>query len=206
MGGRETIRLADGSRIDLNTNTILRTRFENGQRSVELVTGEALFQIKHDAAHPFSVLAAGHRVTDLGTKFLVREEGKRLKVALMEGSARIALVNGGSAGNGAVLTPGDEAIASAQGISIVRKSSEQLDAQLGWRHGVLVFHRATLVEVASEYNRYNSQRIVIADTAAGDRVINATLPTNDVGAFARMARNFLGLHVEKRGNEIVISR
>ena len=85
VGGRETIQLADGSYIDLNTNTILRTRFENGQRSVEFVTGEALFQIKHDAAHPFSVLAAGHRVTDLGTKFLVREEGKRLKVALMEG-------------------------------------------------------------------------------------------------------------------------
>lgn len=206
VGGRETIRVADGSRIDLNTDTILRTRFSDGKRNVELVKGEALFQIKHDDAHPFVVSVGGHIVTDLGTKFLIREEGGRLKVALLEGSARLSATGAAADGNGITLTPGDEAIVTSMGVSVRRKALVELDAELGWRRGVLVFHRATLADVAREYNRYNQQKIFIADEVAGKRVINATLPSTDVPAFARMARNFLGLHVENHEGEIVISR
>ena len=69
-----------------------------------------------------------------------------------------------------------------------------------------VFRHTTLADVAAEFNRYNRQKIVIADSAAGSHVINATLPANDVGAFARMAQNFLGLSVEYRDDAVVISR
>ena len=103
------------------------------------------------------------------------------------------------------LKPGDEAVATARDLTITRKSDKQLESELGWQRGVLVFQRATLVDVAREYNRYNSRKIVIADSKAGARLITATLPTNDVASFARMARNFLGLHVEEREGEIVIS-
>jgi len=204
IGGREIIRLSDGSRIELNTDTVLRTRFSGGKRNVELVKGEAFFQIKHDAAHPFVVLAANHRVTDLGTKFLVREDGGRLKVVLLEGSARLTSANARNTAGAAILTPGDVAVATARDLSIARKSMEELKSGLSWQRGVLVFHHATLLEVATEYNRYNRQKIVIADTAAGARVINATLPATDVGAFARMAQNFLGLNIEYRDDAVVI--
>ena len=204
IGGRESIQLADGSQIDLNTDTVLRTRFKDGQRSAELVKGEALFQIKHDATHPFVVSVAGHTVTDLGTKFLVRDDGNRLKVALIEGSARLSANS--AQGKVAVLMPGDEAVATSKTLSVTRKTSADLRSELGWNRGVLVFHRATLFDVAKEYNRYNQRKIVIADDVAGARVINATLPSTDVVAFARMAKNFLGLHVEEREREIVISR
>lgn len=206
IGGRELIRLSDGSRIELNTDTVLRTNFAGGQRRVELVKGEALFRIKHDRAHPFTVIARGQRVTDLGTEFTIREEGKRVRVALLEGRARISPASENSAAKAAVLTPGDEAVATLDGLSIAHKSQQELESELSWRRGVLVFHHATLREVANEYNRYNRQKIVIADSDAGSRVINATLPATDVGAFARMAQNFLGLNVEYRDDEVVISR
>lgn len=206
VGGRELIKLSDGSQIELNTDTVLRTNFAGGQRQVELVKGEALFRIKHDPAHPFTVMAEGQRVTDLGTEFAIREEGKRVKVALLEGRARISPAPANGASKSAVLTPGDEAVATAHGLSIVHQSQEQLESDLSWRRGVLVFHHATLEQVAKEYNRYNRQKIVIADSEAGARVINATLPATDVGAFARMAQNFLGLTVEYRDDAVVISR
>jgi|SRR6185437_10033337 len=206
VGGKETIRLADGSRIDLNTNTVIKTRFASGDRHVELVKGEALFQVQHDAAHPFVVLARGRRITDLGTKFLVREDGKRVRVALLEGSARITTANAKNNEKATILTPGDVAIADTTALAVTRRPQSDLEAELSWRRGVLIFHRATLDEVAREYNRYNLRKIVVTDQNAGARVINATLPSTDVDAFARMARNFLGLHVEKRGNTILISR
>jgi len=206
IGGRETIHLADGSQIDLNTDTVLRTRFQNGQRSAELVKGEALFQIKHDADHPFVVSAAGHTVTDLGTKFLVRDDGDRLKVALIEGSAELSTNSNSAQGKVAVLMPGDVAVATPKTLSVTRKTSAELHNDLSWNRGVLIFYRATLFDVAREYNRYNQRKIIIADDVAGARVINATLPSTDVAAFARMAKNFLGLNVEEHEREIVISR
>lgn len=207
VGGREIIRLADGSSIELNTNTTIRTAFNAQRRFVELVRGEALFKIKHDAARPFVLLAANHRVIDLGTRFTAREDGGRLKVVLIEGSARLESNDGsGNEGKASILMPGDEAVATARDISITRKSVHQLDTELGWQRGVLIFQHATLVDVAKEYNRYNDRKIVIADAKTGARVISVTLPTNDVAGFARMARNFLGLQVQERNSEIVISR
>lgn len=206
IGGRELIKLSDGSRIELNTDTVLRTQFAGGQRRVELVKGEAFFQIKHDAANPFVVTVANRQITDLGTKFVIRKSGDGLKVALLEGSARLTSGDDKHRARATILKPGEVAVATARGFSVTRKSLGELNSDLSWQHGMLVFHRATLLEVANEYNRYNEQKIVITDAVTGARVINATLPATDVGAFARMAQNFLGLSVEYRNDEVVISR
>jgi len=206
VGGHRNIVLVDGSRIALNTDTELRVTMDARRRTVELLRGEALFQVKHDSAHPFVVLAAQHRVIDLGTKFLIRKESDDLKVVLIEGRARLESDNAQTSARAAILTPGDEAVATAHKLSITRKAPEELQSELAWQQGVLVFHRASLVDVANEFNRYNRRKIVIADSGAAARVISATLPANDVGAFARMAQNFLGLHVDESGSEVVISR
>lgn len=151
-------------------------------------------------------MASGHRITDLGTEFVIRKNGGSLKIALLEGSARLTSADTHGAGRVTILTPGDVAVATALDFSIAHKPLDDLKAELSWQRGVLVFHHATLMDVAKEYNRYNQQKIVIADTDAGARIINATLPATDVGAFARMAQNFLGLNVEYRDDAVVISR
>jgi transmembrane sensor len=207
VGEHRNIVLADGSRIELNTDTVLRATVDAQHRSVELLRGEALFQVRHDPAHPFVVFAAENRITDLGTKFLIREERGGVKVALIEGRARLESIDAQTSMKRiAILTVGDEAMATARKLSVTRKALEELQSELGWQRGVLVFHRASLVDVANEFNRYNRRKIVIADSGAAMRIISATLPANDAGAFARMAQNFLGLHVDQSDSEIVISR
>jgi transmembrane sensor len=83
LGSRESINLTDGSQIELNTNTTVRTLIGGGKRTVWLDKGEAYFQVKHDAAHPFVVIAGKRRITDLGTKFLVRRQDDELKVSVL---------------------------------------------------------------------------------------------------------------------------
>jgi transmembrane sensor len=205
LGGRETLALSDGSRIELNTNTVLRVAAKGRNRTVWLDKGEAYFEIKHDAAHPFVVFAAGHRITDLGTKFLVRQNSNRIEVALIEGKARLDSSDAAKA-QSAVLTPGEVAVATVDRISVKRKPASALRDELGWQRGILVFRASTLAEVAAEYNRYNARKIVIADDATAARTMSATLPANDLDTFARIARNFLGLHVRETKDEIVISQ
>ncbi|HEV2563009.1 MAG TPA: FecR domain-containing protein, partial [Rhizomicrobium sp.] len=88
VGGREIVTLANGSQIELNTDTELRASAQGGVTTVSMIRGEAYFQIKHDPAHPFVVMAEDGRVLDLGTKFLVRKDAKGLEVALLEGRVR----------------------------------------------------------------------------------------------------------------------
>lgn len=205
VGGQKVITLADGSRIELNTDTVLHTNFSRSRREVTLLRGEAYFQIQHDAVRPFVVLAANHRVTDLGTKFLVRNEAGGVQVSLLEGKAELQSANEGIQQHSVVLMPGDVAVASAHALSVSRKPEKELHDELGWRRGVIVLSHMTLANAAAEFNRYNTTKIVIADADARNRMIGATLPAHDVEAFAETVREIFGLHIEKRANEIVIS-
>ena len=198
IGGHEVVTLGDGSSIELNTNTIVRA---NG-RSAELVQGEAYFQIKHDAVHPFVVKARGHQITDLGTAFIVRDEANRLVVRLVEGRAQIGSDAGGPS---AILKPGDIAIASAKSLNVHTSTVQQLENTLSWRRGLLVFDQTTLSEAAAEFNRYNREKLVITDPSAGQITIGGTFPSNDVALFSRVAQAALGLRVETKGVDIIVS-
>jgi transmembrane sensor len=200
VGGRQTIVLTDGSKIDLNTGTMVRV---NG-RHAELLRGEAFFDITHNARNPFVVMAAGRRIVDLGTKFAVRAEPDGLKVSLVQGSAQIEDPNAPSQPP-TVLRPGDIALATHSKVFVVRNTQQDLTNELGWRRGVLVFHQTTLAAAAAEFNRYNRKKLVIGDAGAAALVIGATFPTDDIEAFARTAKNVFGLRIEDRGDEIVIS-
>jgi transmembrane sensor len=206
IGGRKTVAFADGSKIELNTDTLIRAREDRLGREVDLLKGEVYFQIKHNPAKPFIVTAAGHRLTDLGTKFLVRSDSGRLKVSLLEGRVELASSDVGIAPHSAVLAAGDVAIANAKSLSVLKKPSSILIAELGWRSGVLVFQDTPLVAAAAEFNRYNRRKLVIADIGAGKRIIGATFPADRVDLFANAVRNVLGLRVEERADQIIISR
>ena len=53
VGQTFTARLDDGTRVQLNTDSAVRVRFDKGQRKVVLMRGQAFFDVAHDAAHPF---------------------------------------------------------------------------------------------------------------------------------------------------------
>jgi transmembrane sensor len=205
LGKRGKIVLSDGSQIELNTNTVLRAAVDPAGRKVWLDKGEAFFQIAHDPAHPFVVMADSRRVTVLGTKFLMRRDTDRLEVAVVEGRVRLDAANG-SPSQTALLTSGDAAIATATSTSVARKTAQYLAGELGWRRGVLVFDNTTLADAASEFNRYNREKIVVADPSVARLTIGGTFPLNNVELFVRIARDVLGLRVEARGDEAVISR
>lgn len=203
LGERKTLTLADGSQIELNTNTILRAAMAGDVRKVWLDKGEAYFSVKHDAAHPFEVIAQGRRITDLGTRFNVRSDAGQLKVAVLQGRVSFQEKSGS---DHIELNPGDVVVAEAGKLSLTRVPAGDLTDRLSWRSGKLMFHHAPLSQVAAEFNRYNGTKVVITGESARDMTINGTFATNDVQAFGRIAQTILGLKVDHQGTKIVISR
>ncbi len=197
IGGHETVRFADGTQIELNTNTALRARMNSNERTIWLERGEAFFKVKHNAAHPLTVIADGRRIVDLGTQFLVRRDGPRVKVALFEGRVRVGKTD---------LTPGEEAIATPTALSVKHKSIEDLTNEIAWRNGVLVFRGATLADAAKAFNRYSTKKLIVNDPQIAGQIVGGTFRTNDLEGFTSVVQELLGLNVAKTGNRIVISR
>lgn len=206
VGGRLIVALDDGSKIELNTDTMLRLSGGKNERDAILERGEAYFQIKHDASRPFALSVSSHRIIDLGTKFSVRKDADRVEVALLEGSARIMSDAADIAPHAAVLSPGDVAIATPGALTVSKKPIADLDNGLAWRHDMLAFKYATLAQAVSEFNRYNRTKIVIADARAAKLTVYGNFPTKDVAAFADALQVSFKLHVENLNGEVVISR
>ncbi len=202
IGGRTLLRFVDGTEFELNTDTTVRYRMTNRERMVWLDKGEAWFHVSHNPANPFVLIAGKHQVTDLGTEFLVRRTPGRMEVALLNG--RASLSTDGT--QTAMLRPGDDAIASSLSVMVTRKAPQDLADELAWRRGVLVFRSTRLADVVREVNRYNTTKLVIADPSIENLKFTGEIATGDFEDFLSLAQTALNLHVDRRGNDILISR
>lgn len=200
-GQRESVTLADGSRLTLNTATQLRTAVTPQAREVWLERGEAFFDIAHDAQRPFVVHAGKQTVTVLGTKFSLYRDGETFRVAVLEGRVQVQAEQN----RPAVLTRSDTALADAGNLLVTKLSTQQLSASLGWLQGKLVFNEVNLAEAARQFNRYSSKQLVIQDEAAARIVIGGVFDAANVEAFARLLHAGFGLQVQAEGEEIRIS-
>ncbi len=202
-GGRATLKFTDGTEIELNTDTAVRYRMTTRERRVWLEKGEAYFRVAHNAANPFSVEVEGHRVTDLGTEFLVRAIGD-LDVVLVKGRAQVVSDKPGAPA--AMLIPGDEAVSTPVGTFVTKRTPQELADELAWRRGVLVFRNTPLAEVVREFNRYNEVKLVITDPSIAHLKFSAELTTDDYADFLQLAQSVLKLHARRDGNRILLSR
>ena len=206
VGGHEAIVLADGSRIELNTDTAMRVSYTSSERTIWLEKGEAYFEVVHDTIRPLVVLVGDRRVTDLGTKFIVRQDSARLEVAVVEGRVSFDEATHQQGTHALLLSQGDDVVATSTGMSVTRKPPHEISNELGWRRGLLIFDDTPLAEAASEINRYNVRKIVIADPHLGQISVTGTLSANDPDQFMRMTRYLLALHGERAEGNIQISR
>jgi transmembrane sensor len=206
IGGHEVVSLADGSQIELNTDTVVRTDVSPDHRFAAIDKGEAYFQIAHDTKHPFVVQAGQRRITVLGTKFFVRQTADRLEVALLDGRIWFDANNRELQPQAMLLSPGDVAIATPTSVFLKRASEQQLTSELGWRKGVLIFDNTALADAAAEFNRYNTRHIVIDDKAVAQLKVVGTFPKQDLSAFVDVAQEVFNLRVDRRGDTIVITR
>jgi transmembrane sensor len=202
VGGRALVSVADGTKIELNTDTALRTSLTNEQRTVWLDKGEAWFRVAHNAADPFTVIVGNHRVTDLGTEFLIRRDADRVEVAVLEGRAQLSM-DGGRATS---LTPGDDAVATTRELFVTKKTARELANKLAWQHDVLIFKDTPLSQAAYEFNRYNRTKLVITDPAVARLTIGGEFKTDNLDDFLNLAQAILRLRVTHEGNDIKISR
>lgn len=203
-GGRQLVSLSDGSAVELNTATRLRTHVTRGERKVWLDQGEAYFEVAHDPEHPFVVYAGPRTITVLGTRFSVRRDGERVVVAVRDGRLRVEDAGTRAPAPPSLLTQGDMVVADGASTFIAPTSVDKVEKALSWRVGLITFDQTTLADAAAEFNRYNTKPIVVAPEVA-DLRISGAFEARNTAAFGRLMRDGLGLTVADDGERVTIS-
>ncbi len=192
------IPLADGSTVLLNTSSELLVSFDQQQRHVGLIRGEALFQVASDRERPFVVLTEAMAVRAVGTAFDVRLGAERLDVTVTEGTVELRHSNAAHAVVEAQrLSANQRAVVDRARSIEVRPiaACRGAERQLAWRDGLLAFNDDTLAAAAAEINRYNQRQVVIDDAALAAMPIVGRFRITDIEDFARAAAQALNAQI-----------
>jgi transmembrane sensor len=196
IGGHRIVPLADGSRIELNTATILRTVISKKRRDVWLDRGEAYFEVAHIEGSAFVVHAGPRMITVVGTQFSVRRDDDKVTIAVVQGRVRVEDTTPGASSASITVIPGDVAIGLGSSTMVVSNPVAAVEDKLTWRDGRLVFDGTSLAEVADDFNRYNRQQLLISDPSVAAIRISGTFKASNVEAFVRLLKEAYGLKVE----------
>ena len=203
VGKAQAVTLADGSRMELNTDTRVRTDMTTARRVVTLESGEAYFEVVHDAHRPFVVYAGNRRITDLGTKFSVFRNGDDVRVTVREGRVKVEIL--GQAPQPVVTDGGHEVVTKGGETLVLTKPDADIADDLSWRSGMLVFKEQTLAEAADQFNRYNTRQILVEGNARKIR-IGGSFKADNVDVFVLLLHRGFGLSVNDQGDRILVSR
>ncbi|MCQ8116588.1 FecR family protein [Methylomonas rosea] len=165
-GEQRTITLADGSRVMLNTATALAIHFDDNVRRVELLSGEAFFDVAKNAQRPFVVSSAGSEVRAIGTAFSVQRQSAQTQVELVEGIVEIL----DAQRHRERLTAGQSALIGVNNIALQAVSRPESMAL--WREGYLQFDGLPLHQAVAQINQYRPGRVVLLNTALADKRIS----------------------------------
>jgi transmembrane sensor len=190
VGEISSLRLNDGSQVRLNTDSQLRVRFSGGKRRVDLLRGEAYFEVAHDAARPFVVAAGGAQVRAVGTEFDVRRAGQEVRVALAQG--RVAVTEKPASRDGWTLEPG-QGLVLGSASSAPRPTPVDVAALTSWRTGTLTFRGVTLAQAVEDLNRYSKTKIVLDASAPRQLAVNGAFQAGDTTEFVAAATVLFGL-------------
>jgi transmembrane sensor len=188
-GEQRTVEIGPGSSIALNgaTRVVLD---RDDPRYAELAAGEALFTIRHDAAHPFTVVAGDHRVQDVGTVFNLTRDGGTFTVGVAEGAVIY------EPGGAAISLGAGETLAVDEAHRRIVRDRQDPAAIAGWRRGQLSFKHAPLAAVARGLSRSIGMDIRL-DPAIADRPFTGTVRI-DGDPSATMARFAATLDLKAR--------
>ena len=199
IGEQRVVRLDDGTRLSLNSGTRVVITYSNTERRVELVRGEAFFEVAHNAARPFIVTAGDRQVVAIGTTFVVRYEAARTAVTLLEGSVTVSPATD----RGLTLAPGERVTFAAGGSRRLDRLDEpKIEAVTAWRRGEVMLDRTQLEDAVAELNRYDKNTLIIDDPRIATLGISGIYHAGDSSGFAHTIAKLYGLEIIEQSNRI----
>jgi transmembrane sensor len=185
VGESKTVNLTDGSLITLNTDSHIAVTYSDENRVIQLLKGEAYFDVVANKERPFWVYTKGDRVRVVGTEFLIRYIDDKFKLLVTEGVVNLASLDLD------LTMPTDEQESIITNINLDKEalslvagqqielnkyqpiglnpslialvSEKQQRQELSWQDGFHDFTDMALADVAAEVSRYIPEQVIVRD-------------------------------------------
>lgn len=166
IGERRSLRLADGSLLQLNTDTAVDIHFGDAERRIELLRGELMLTCASDVlGRPLSIVTRHGRLAPLGACLSVRLHDGHTCVAVGEGVVRVICAR--QREPAVTLQAGQQVRFDAGGAGGVRSLQENTRS---WVDGVFHAEGMRLAELATELGRYRPGVLRCAPAIADLRI------------------------------------
>lgn len=191
--------MPDGSTVYVNSGTELRVRYSQSARSVELIKGEALFKVVHNAAWPFRVLSGGAEIVDVGTMFDLSRSPGRTTITVLQG--KVEVLQHGSAVEARIdsqfrpqVTPlhlsAGEQVQVGPAIPAPQVVTTDVRHVTDWLHRNISFDNRPLGEVIEEINRYAPVQVRIEKPQLRKLRVNGVLDVYDTSSLLLFLKRY----------------
>jgi transmembrane sensor len=145
---KEQVALADGSKVWVNSGSELKYPKQfNGKTREVYLSGEAYFDIQHDASKPFIIHTGNVITTVLGTAFNIKEDKNRHTIVVTVTRGKVSVANG--AHRLGIITPNQQI-----SFNVVSKQSVQTDVDaaqvIAWQKNNIYFDDITFADAAAQ--------------------------------------------------------
>jgi transmembrane sensor len=218
VGQQTRFTLTDGSRIKLNTNSLVTVSYSKKQRLLTLVRGEARFDVAKDKSRPFIVTAGKQSFTALGTIFNVQKDtDKDMELVVTEGRVLVTKSSESLANistklavlpkeklPGLLVTSGEKAIITDRIKPAAKKTSyEQIQRELAWQQGMLVFNGDPLAQALTEVSRYTTAEFEISSPELAKIKVAGYFKANDIDGLLKSLHSNFNINFEKLPNNTI---
>lgn len=194
-----SLALADGSKVWLNAASTLKypTAFASNERKVE-VTGEAYFEVSHNAAMPFIVTKGETSVRVLGTHFNVNayDDEKSLDVTLLEGSVKVSNGN-----ENVFISPGQQA--DIQDARLTVHNDADLEEVMAWKNGLFSYNGADVEAIMRQVSRWYNVDVIFEKPVTEKFYAQVSRNTN-VSKLLKMLEATKAVHFKINGKTITV--
>ena len=199
-GKQYQLQLSDGSKIWLNaaSSVTYPTAFTGDERKIS-ITGEAYFEIAHDAKRPFTVSTNGMEVQVLGTHFNVNayDDEENTSTTLLEGSVKIKNQHTAS-----LLKPGQQLQLDREGkIKLVANADVQ--EAVAWKDGLFIMKKAGIASIMRQIARWYDVEVSYSDGIPPGR-ISGDIPRNMNLSKVLEVMELSGVHFTINGKKVEV--
>ncbi|CAN5243220.1 FecR family protein [soil metagenome] len=191
-GAGRTVALANGITVTLAPASSIVVH-DTDARQIDLASGEAYFDVRHDPSRTLTVSAGGYSISDIGTRFSVTVGGDVFRVGVSDGNISVASSDMQRA---VKVSAGHQLIGAGDGLTL----SPVLAGDVGsWRSGRLSYSGAPLSLVAADISRYARKTIKI-DPSLEASHFSGTLVIGDGTKLLPDLAAVMGVRVAAEGN------
>lgn len=219
IGEQVSFSLSDGTSIRLNTNSKIQVAFTEHHRQISLLKGEARFDVAKDKERPFTVSVEDQSFTALGTIFNVQKNDiNNLELIVTEGKVLISDTNtiNQRLDNivssfktlehnklaGLVVKSGEKSLVS-HNTQISKISLDQIQKELSWQQGMLIFDATPLNTALNEISRYNDIQFEFTDINLSDLKISGYFKSGDIDTLLQSLSDNLDIQFKKVSNKTI---